>query len=110
MSHGPVCPCPNCRSGSGGLWLLLAVACAVVAVACYFAARAAVAWLAGHLLIDGLLVWLLALGGFGLACKARTRGRAGLPNPARPVSRVPPKPAGVSERLSVPHPRDGGRR
>jgi hypothetical protein len=110
MSHGPVCPCPNCRSGSGGLWLLLAVACAVVAIACYFAVHAAVAWLAGHVVDDLLMACPLVLTGFGLAYKARERARAGLPNSARPVSQAPPKPAGVSERLSVPHPRDGGRR
>jgi hypothetical protein len=99
----------HCPKGGWG-WLWYVALAAALAVACYFAVHAAVLWLAGHLLIDLLLVWLLALGGFGLICKARTRGRAGLPSSARPVSPVPPKPAGVSERLSVPHPRDGGRR
>src|ERR1700727_1555075 len=78
MAHGAVCPCPNCRGGGGGFWLLLAVACAAVAAASYFAAKAAVAWLAAHWLIDGLLLCLVALGGFGLLCKARQRGPAGV--------------------------------
>jgi|HubBroStandDraft_2_1064218.scaffolds.fasta_scaffold01897_11 hypothetical protein len=110
MAHGNLCPCPNCRRSGGWGWLLLAAVCAAVAIGCYFAARAAVAWLAAHLLIDGLAVWLLGLAGFGLAHKARQRARAGLPNAGRPVSQVPPKPAGATGRLSVPHPRDGGRR
>ena len=110
MSHGPVCPCPNCRTGSGGFWLLLILACAVVAVGCYFAAKAAVAWLAAHVLIDALAGWLLVLAGFGVAYKARQRARAGLPISARAVAQVPPKPAGATARLSAPHPRDGGRR
>lgn len=92
MSHGPVCPCPNCRSSGGGFWLLLAIACVLVAIGAYFAVKAAVAWLAAHVLVDVLAGWLLALGGFGVAWKARERGRAGRPNSSRAVHQGGPGP------------------
>ena len=110
MAHPPVCPCPNCRGSGGWGWLLLVAAFAVIAVACCFAVHAAVAWLAAHVVFDVLAGWLLGFGGFGVACKARERGRRGLPDSARAMSQVPPAPAATTELLRVPRQRDGGGR
>ena len=110
MPHGAVCPCPNCRGSGGWGWLLLVAACAAAVIACCFAVHAAVAWLAAHWAIDVLAVWLLGFGGFGVAWKARERGRRGLPDSARAMSQVPPAPAATTELLRVPRQRDGGGR
>ena len=75
--HGAVCPCPNCRGSGGWGWLVVLAVAVAVAIGCYFAVHAAVAWLAAHVVFDVLAVWLLGFGGFGVAWKARERGRAG---------------------------------
>ena len=71
------------------------------------AVLAAVAWLAAHWLVDALAGWLAVMGVFGLVHKARSRGRRGLPNGARPVSQVPRSPRAPSEPLRVPRSRQG---
>ena len=100
----------HCPKGGWG-WLWYVALAAAVAVACYFAVKAAVAWLAAHWLITGLVAWLLALGGFGVVYKARERGRAGLPNPARPIPQGAPGPrrsqGGSAPRLHSPEQRRG---
>ena len=108
--HGAVCPCPNCRGSGGWGWLVVLAVAVAVAIGCYFAVHAAVAWLAAHVVFDVLAGWLLGFGGFGVAWKARERGRAGLPNSARAMSQVPPAPAATTELLRVPRQRDGGGR
>ena len=99
----------HCPKGGWG-WLWYVALGAAVAVGCYFAVHAAVAWLAAHVVFDVLAGWLLGFGGFGVAWKARERGRAGLPNSARAMSQVPPAPAATTELLRVPRQRDGGGR
>ena len=99
----------HCPKGGWG-WLWYVALGAAVAVGCYFAVHAAVAWLAAHVVFDVLAVWLLAFGGFGVAHKARERGRRGLPISARAMSQVPPAPAATTELLRVPRQRDGGGR
>jgi hypothetical protein len=96
--------CPD--RGAGWVWYLLVLA--ALAAVCGIAVKVALHWLAAHPADDVLLACPLVMTGFGLVWKARERGRAGLPNPARATPQVPSAPAGVTGRLRVPH--DDGRR
>ena len=108
MPTGRICH-THCPSGGGWGWLWYVAAAIAAAIGCYFAVKAALAWLAGHVVFDVLAGWLLVLAGFGVAYKARVRSRRGRPIPPAPISRVPRAPEAARGRLSVPQPRDGGR-
>jgi len=73
VSHGAICPCPNCSGGGKGCLVLLVAAAVVLAVGAGFAARAGLHWLAAHPADDVLMACPLLMGGFGLACRARER-------------------------------------